>query len=130
MGDGGRRAKQAVISAGTGAYAAILVAATHYPKPEQFLGSNPPSDKLLHFVAYAVLGCLAAIAVRARSRLTGKKALALAAGLAVFAMLDELTQPIFGRVAEPLDWVFDLIGLAIGIGAVAIASWAWARGSR
>lgn len=131
MNDGGRRAKQAVISAGTAAYAAILVAATHHPKPERFLGNNPPSDKLLHFMAYALLGSLAAVAVRARGRLTGKKAVALAVGLAVFAALDEITQPIFSRAAEPLDWVFDCLGIAVGIAAVmVISSWASARGSR
>lgn len=130
MSDGGRRAKQAVISAGTAAYAAILVIATHYPKPERFLGSNPPSDKLLHFMAYAVLGGLAALAVVIRGRLTWQKAAVLAVGLAVFAVFDELTQPMFRRAAEPMDWVFDCVGIVIGITAVAIASSVWERGSR
>ena len=35
-----------------------------------------------------------------------------------FAAIDEVTQPWFGRFAEPLDWVYDLIGLAAGIAAV------------
>jgi VanZ family protein len=50
--------------------------------------------------------------------------------MAVFAMLDEITQPMFSRSAEPLDWVYDCIGIVIGIAIVAITSWAWERGSR
>jgi VanZ family protein len=28
--------------------------------------------------------------------------------------LDEVTQPFFYRAAEPLDWVYDMVGAAIG----------------
>ena len=44
----------------------------------------------------------------------------LAVGLAVFAAIDEVTQPWFGRSAEPLDWVYDLIGVATGIAVIAV----------
>jgi VanZ family protein len=55
----------------------------------------------------------------------------LAAGLAAWAVIDEATQPLFGRAADPLDWVYDVIGLALGIGlVVAVNSLVLARGSR
>jgi VanZ family protein len=117
-----------LLAAATAAYAVVLVAATHYPKPEEFLGPNAPSDKLLHFMAYGVLGLLAAATLWAYGRWTPRSPLKLLAALALAAIVDEVTQPLCSRAAEPLDWVFDVIGLAIGIAV--IASLAWARGSR
>ena len=126
-----RRYRSSVLTAATAAYTAVLVAATHYPKPERLVGRNPPSDKLLHFIAYGVLGTLAAAALRSRGRWSGRTLAALAGGLAVFAAIDELTQPFFAREADPLDWVFDCIGIAGGILlVVTISSLVSARGSR
>jgi len=119
-----------LLSLATGVYAAALVFATHYPKPEELIGRKLPSDKLLHFVAYGVLGLLAAALVRARGWLDGRAGLVLGAALAAWAVVDEVTQPLFTRAAEPLDWVCDCVGLAAGIGLVVFSSWAWARGSR
>jgi VanZ family protein len=126
-----RRYRSSVLAAATAAYTALLVAATHYPKPERLLGRNPPSDKLLHFMAYGVLGGLAAAALRSRGRWSGRTIAVLAGGLALFAALDEVTQPFFARAADPLDWVFDCIGIAGGILlVVTISSLVSARGSR
>lgn len=122
---------QRLIALATAAYAGVLVFATHYPKPEELVGRRLPSDKLLHFVAYGLLGLLAALMLRARGRLVGHTAPLLAAGLAAWAVIDEATQPLFGRAADPLDWVYDVIGITIGIGIVVAAnSLAWGRGSR
>jgi VanZ family protein len=113
----------------TAAYTGLLVFATHYPKPEQFLGPNPPSDKTLHFLAYGALGLLAAALLAVSGRWTPRRVAVLAAGLAAFAAIDEATQPWFGRSAEPLDWVYDLIGLAAGIATI-VALQAMLRSSR
>jgi VanZ family protein len=117
-----------LLAAATAAYSVVLVAATHYPKPEEFLGPNAPSDKLLHFVAYGILGLLAAATLLAYGCWTPRSPLKLLVALALAAIVDEATQPLCSRAADPLDWVFDVIGLAIGIAL--IASLAWARGSR
>jgi len=109
---------QRLVVAATAAYAAVLVFATHYPKPEELVGGRLPSDKLLHFVAYGLLGFLAALVLRSRGRLVGRFAPLLGAGLAFWCVIDEATQPLFGRHADPLDWVYDVMGLAVGIGAV------------
>jgi len=103
----------------TAAYTGVLVFATHYPRPEQLLGTNLPADKTLHFLAYGALGLLAAALVAVSGRWSARRGAALAAGLAAFAAIDEVTQPWFGRSADPLDWVYDLIGLAAGIAAIA-----------
>jgi len=103
----------------TAAYTGLLVFATHHPRPEDLLGPNPPSDKTLHFLAYGALGLLAAALLAASGRWSPRSVAVLGVGLAAFAAIDEATQPWFGRSAEPLDWVYDLIGLAAGIGVIA-----------
>jgi VanZ family protein len=101
------------------AYTLALVFATHYPEPEKLLGPNPPSDKTLHVLAYGTLGLLTAGVLAVSGRWSPRSIAGMATGLAAFAAADEITQPWFGRSAEPLDWLCDLVGLAIGIGAIA-----------
>lgn len=103
-----------------GLYASLLVAATHYPRPQDLLGPNPPSDKVLHFIAYAGLGVLAAASASARGGWNGPRVTLMALVLAVFAALDEVTQPWFGRAVDGFDWLADLAGLAVGIGVVVL----------
>jgi VanZ family protein len=118
-----------LLAVATVAYTGLLVCATHHPRPEDLLGPSPPSDKTLHFIAYAVLAGLTSatwLTARRRARL-GIAPLAIA--LAAFGAVDEVTQPFFRRHADPLDWVYDCIGIAIGIAAVVavVAVVAWAR---
>jgi VanZ family protein len=125
-----RRAASRGLALATGGYSAILVFATHYPKPESLLGRTLPSDKLMHFVAYGVLGGLVAATLVAYGRRDVGLHVRVVVVLAIAAIFDELTQPYFGRAAEPLDWVCDCIGLAAGAAVVVFSSWAWERGSR
>ncbi len=134
-----RRAKEAVFSpvfrrGGLAvlavAYAVTLVLATHYPKPEQLLGRYGHADKLLHFVAYFLLAVFVAAAVWGAGRWSRRAALIVAIALAAFGAVDEITQPLFGRTADVLDWAADCAGIAVGILLVAITSSAWGRGSR
>lgn len=108
--------------AATLAYAAVLVWATHHPKPQDILGPKVPPDKLLHVTAYAVLAALAAGTLAATGRWTPAAIARLGAGLAVFGAIDEITQPLpwFRRAADPLDWVFDVAGIAAGIAVAAL----------
>ena len=112
------------------AYCALLLFATHCPKPESLLGRTLPSDKLMHFVAYGVLGSLVAATLVAYGRRDAGTHVRMFFVLAIAAIFDELTQPAFGRAAEPLDWVCDCIGLAVGAAVVVLSSWAWERGTR
>lgn len=115
--------------AATAAYAGVLVFATHYPKPQELLGPNAPSDKTLHVMAYAVLAVLVGITLVAARRWAGPAIARAALGMAMLGALDEVTQPLpwFRRAADPLDWVFDLGGIALGLAAVAIAVAIWRR---
>jgi VanZ family protein len=134
-----RRAKEAVFSpvfrrggltVSAVIYAVTLVLATHYPKPEQLLGRYGHADKLLHFVAYFLLAVFVAAAVWGAGLWSRRTALIVAIALAAFGAVDEITQPLFGRTADVLDWAADCAGIAVGILLVAITSSAWGRGSR
>lgn len=121
----------------TAGYVAVLLFATHYPRPQELLGSSLPSDKTLHFIAYGILGLLAGATLALAGRWSLRAALWTAAALALFAAFDEATQPLpwFGRTADPLDWAYDCLGIAAGLtGGIAVvamvSSWASARGSR
>ncbi|NDC63317.1 MAG: hypothetical protein EBZ59_04860 [Planctomycetia bacterium] len=112
------------LSAATALYSLVLVVTTHYPHPEEILdallaGRQHPSDKSMHLIAYCVLGLLAAVTVLAHGRLTPQNAARLAAWLAAAAVLDELTQPLFNRHTDPVDWVCDCVGILVGIVVVA-----------
>jgi VanZ family protein len=113
----------------TVAYTCVLVFATHYPKPQELLGANAPSDKTLHVMAYAVLATLVGLTLAAAGRWTGGAIARAAAGMAIFGVVDEITQPLpwFGRTPDPLDWFFDLGGIALGLAAVAVLVAVWRR---
>lgn len=103
------------------AYACVLVYATHHPRPVDLVGPDAPGDKMLHTIAYTLLGGAVAAAVASRGGWRWQTAAALFVALALFAAVDEITQPLFGRFADTLDWAFDELGLVAGIGAVAVA---------
>jgi len=117
---GTARRRSLVVDCLAGAYAGVLVSATHYPRPQDLLGANPPSDKVLHFLAYTILGALTAAAAAARGGWNGPRIGLLALGLALFAAGDEVTQPLFSRAVEFTDWLADLAGLVIGVGVVVL----------
>ena len=109
-------------------YGLFLLIATHLPAENvEFIvraadyGLLDP-DKLLHMAAYGVLGLLAALAYSGRWRPMTSAAITLFALLAAWGAVDEVTQPLFGRLADPSDWVYDLIGGAIGLAAGFAAS--------
>lgn len=103
------------------AHATVLLVTTHLP----WVRMPPPGpsaispDKIYHVAAYGVLACLIALL---RAAHTGRAPLVhglTVALLAALALADEATQPWFNRVCDPLDWVFDVIGVLAG----GMASW-------
>jgi VanZ family protein len=109
-----------MVEALTMGYAAVLEIATHWPyDPAGYLRmmlrtQRPPSDKTLHFIAYAILASLLWACVRLRAAEPLRATGSVLAVIAVWAAVDEATQPFFYRAAEPLDWVYDMIGAALG----------------
>lgn len=124
-----------LVEAITLGYACILELATHWPyDPAAYLRmmlrtERPPSDKTLHFVAYAILAGLLWACARLRGMAAPRATLAVLAVVAVWAAVDEATQPFFYRAAEPLDWVYDMAGAAIGC-AIATALDRFSTGER
>jgi len=104
------------------AYLAALLTLTHLPP-----GAPSPSwrlwDKLEHTFSYAALGFLAGWARSRRGSLRTTRIVLL---LLALAALDELTQPIVGRDADPLDWLADGLGCIVGLAAASL----WRRASR
>lgn len=86
-------------------YAVVLLFVTHVPGLSVSFGEATPveADKILHFVAYAVLGFLLGLNVVFETPLALAPAALAILALGGFALVDELTQPIFGRVTDVLD---------------------------
>jgi VanZ family protein len=82
----------------------------------------PHADKVVHFGIYFGLAGLVALVLAWRSTdrslRTGLSAgwyATIAAFVAVFAALDELTQPWTGRDRDVNDWLADMAGMAVGL---------------
>ena len=97
----------------TAAYATVLLVVTHLP----WVKMPPPGpsvitpDKIYHVAAYGVLGCLISLLRAAR---IGSTPPVHVLTVALLALADEATQPLFNRVYDPLDWVFDVVGAVAG----------------
>jgi VanZ family protein len=123
---------QRLLFMATACYAVVLVVATHYPRPQEILqrvGAEHVFDKTQHLVAYGVLGLLTAATLASRGHWTFRNVLLLLTGLALFGALDEVTQPLFARFADPLDWGADCVGIAGGVLAVAAGAALARRGA-
>ncbi|MCA9239346.1 MAG: VanZ family protein [Planctomycetales bacterium] len=103
------------------AYLIVLFAATHYPQAIIHNTGPLEIDKLVHVVAYAVLGFLIATWRRRGSASPGLTA--ILTGVMIAALIgaaDEVTQPWFNRVCDLMDWAADLIGALIGCAAYVV----------
>jgi VanZ family protein len=107
----------------------VAVLLTHIPiKP----GSAIPIaylDKAAHAALYFMVAYLGGLRLLKRTPATPFRVLVVWAIIyLIYGILDEITQPITGRVADIGDWVFD----AIGVGLATIVLWhgpvpRWAR---
>ncbi|MEE8169399.1 MAG: VanZ family protein [Phycisphaerae bacterium] len=108
----GLRARRAIL----GAYTIFLVSLTHLPRTAAAAIPIQVWDKAAHASAYAVLGFLAIWSFGGACGSWRMRRWAVTfAALAVFAVLDEITQPLVGRHTELLDGVADILGVAIGM---------------
>ena len=106
----GRRAVGTVLVC----YWLLMFSLTHWPHMN--LGNVPQNtDKVLHFTGNAGFGFLIALWVSTKRKF-GPRDFAAAFGVIfVYAIVDELTQPAFGRDCEFLDAVADWIGGLTGL---------------
>lgn len=89
---------------------AMLVIITHLPQdvmPDRLQVSG--LDKIEHVIAYGVITLLFILSIKKRFSLF--RAIILLFAISVFGAIDELTQPLVNRVASPIDWLADIIGI-------------------
>lgn len=100
-------------------YCLLLFLSSHRPVPA--LGGLPAgSDKVLHFLAYAILGALWMRALRPGPGRAGVGLLLATALAAGFGAVDEWHQSFVpGRSADVLDLLADLLGAVAGAAAYA-----------
>lgn len=108
-------------------YAVLLLSATHAPRVPLTLtgGDALPLDKLLHFLAYAVLAFLVAAGTPGLFRRPLVWAPLILGMVGLFGACDELTQPLFGRTADPLDWLANMAGAIAGLAMAVASAYAW-----
>lgn len=103
-------------------YWAILFTLTHLPRV-RIPGRIPQSDKIAHFVAYALLAWLLWHFVATFRRVMGARtALLLWPVVAVYGALDEWLQSFVGRDMDVRDWLADMAGAT-----AVLALLAWRR---
>jgi len=103
-------------------YAGLLYFLSDRALPPDLLPHFAGADKLVHAAAYAVLGALLLLPLRNLAVPGGGAVLAAAALASAYGAADEWHQSFVpGRDADPIDWLADTAGGALGAGAFAAA---------
>ena len=68
-------------------------------------------DKIGHFVAYGAITFLLVLSIKARPSLLSAAILFFVTS--ALGAVDELTQPLVNRVASPVDWIADIVGISV-----------------
>ena len=98
-------------------YLLALFVGTHLPLEAASLPGDQ-IDKLVHFAAYAGLAWLLAMAWESSTgRLNGRHLWFAWLAIVSFAAIDEVTQLLVHRDADPFDWLADATGAVVGLGA-------------
>lgn len=111
-------------------YWLALVTATHWPNlaidQPQIQALHP--DKLIHVALYATLVVLLTLARPiGRSWDCGFQIALCAVVAAAYSIIDEVTQPMFGRTYSTIDVAANLVGVVVGLALLPVV-WRWARG--
>lgn len=94
-------------------YWVLIFYSTHMPV--EYAQSVEVSDKFLHVAAYAVLAVLLAMVLHCRQWAFWSIVPLVLMTTAVYGFVDETTQPWFGRINDPLDWLADQVGGVVGL---------------
>jgi VanZ family protein len=114
---------QTLLKIATAGYVIMyLISSHHHAASPDSLGLPTNFDKLIHFGVYFLMSCLLTFAIDNRHSVNGHRSWASFGGLtmAAFALigislLDELSQPWFGRHFDWLDLAFDWAGIVSGL---------------
>jgi VanZ family protein len=111
-----------VLTVALSAYWLAMFIGTHVPSPS-IEPAVPNQDKVLHVLAYAGLAFLLSGVRSGAGRLSRRWAVEVFVIVAIYGVLDELTQNFVpGRFADVLDWIGDAAGAMLGIGLFAVCS--------
>jgi len=100
-------------------YWLLMFLATHLTRVPAAVEAEG-SDKWFHFGGYAVLALLLAVRRAVGVPVTWRAALGLMGVVALYGMIDEITQIPVGRDADIADWYADVAGAAIGLAVFGI----------
>ncbi len=101
------------------AYWLAMFVATHVPRVPRELSLMPGGDKSQHLIAYAGLAFLIGSRQSFGDSLGRKRALFVFGIVALYGVIDELTQIPVGRTADVYDWLADVTGAVVGLGLLA-----------
>ncbi|MBS0265781.1 MAG: VanZ family protein [Planctomycetes bacterium] len=101
-----------------GIYWLAMFIATHIPKVPQEL-VMPGGDKGMHFTAYAVLALILTTRQFWGAHWKWRTAAQIIVVVAVYGIVDELTQIPVGRHADVWDWLADVSGALFGLATAA-----------
>ena len=94
---------------------AAAFTATHLPPTN--IPTTGLGDVYLHAAGYFLLGGLLSLALAACGTQPARRIAVTLAVLAVYAVVDEATQPLVGRTAALSDWFADMVGTAAAVAA-------------
>ena len=106
---------------------AWVIAAVGTHLPPRRLGHIGIGDKVLHVAVYFVLSYLLTLTLGLSGMAWRRRILTVILILPIYAILDELTQPLVGRSADLRDFLADMLGVAIGLGLGQLMLWAMGR---
>jgi VanZ family protein len=96
-------------------YWVAMLVGTHMP-PRFKAGPEELGDKVLHFLAFAGLAWLIAMAWQTSTGILNRRHLRwIWIAVMLYAVLDEVTQPPFDRDASVWDLLADALGSATGL---------------
>lgn len=101
-----------LLLAATAAYWLVIFVGTHLPGSVHHLGGH--WDKLYHFGAFLGLAVLLCGCIFCFRRLGVWEYAGIFGGVACYGIVDELTQKLTHRTADPLDWLADMCGAIAG----------------
>lgn len=105
-----------------------LAAFTLSHLPSDDLPSLHLTDKLLHTIGFFGLSLAFGVTLVAYATARRRRIATLVAGMLVYGAFDELTQPLFGRVGDPIDWLCDAAGTTLAVGVTEVLAAIVSRG--
>ena len=108
-------------------YWIAMFTGTHWPRVS--MPGFSYSDKVLHYGAFFGLSILLCTFWAARSGAARVSLIVVLAALALYGLVDEISQIPVGRDCEVLDWCADMAGALTGVTLFSLVTWKVRRSS-